>query len=143
MNLTKRTDLAVRMLIFFADRGELGATSAEVAAAHGISASHCAKIMHQLSANQWLETSPGRGSRATLAVNPGELSVGSIVRVLEPFELVECFSIARDNCRLSGHCKLKGMLKRARDAFLETLDKATIADLQSTHSRELARTSSA
>lgn len=141
MNLTKRTDLAIRMLVFFADRAEEGATSREVAAAHNISASHCAKIMHQLSAREWLETSPGRGSRATLAVDPAALSIGEVVQALEPFELVECFNAERDSCLLSGHCKLKGMLREAKRAFVETLQSATVADLQTEHSRLLAKIS--
>jgi Rrf2 family nitric oxide-sensitive transcriptional repressor len=138
MNLTKKTDLAIRLLVYFADRGEQGSTSAEAAEAHGLSPTHTAKILRELSAHDWVETSRGRGSRARLIADADELRIGDVVRRMEPFELAECFNPTRDSCRLTGHCKLRAQLEFARRAFLESLDEVCIADLQTAHSRKLA-----
>lgn len=138
MNLSKKTDLAIRMLVFLADRAEIGSTSAEFAQAHELSASHALKIMRELRIQGWVETSPGRGSRAQLLADPQTLRLGEVVQALESFEWAECFDPRRDACKLSGHCKLKAQLHVARRAFLQSLNEVCIADLQTTRSRELA-----
>lgn len=138
MNLTRRTDISIRLLVFFADRGESGATSAEAAQAHQISPTYTTKIIAALSAQGWLRTSRGRGSRTQILAGTLQLRVGDVVRKMEPFELAECFNPAQDCCQLSGHCKLRAQLEFAREAFLESLDQVCIADLQTKHSFELA-----
>lgn len=139
MNLSKKTDLAIRMLVFLADRAQTGSTSAEFAQAHDLSASHAVKIMRELRIQGWVETSPGRGSRAQLIVDPQTLKLGEVVKALESFAWAECFDPKRDTCKLSGHCKLKAQLYLARRAFLQSLDQVCIADLQTARSRELAK----
>lgn len=138
MNLTRKTDISIRLLVFFADRGDAGATAQEAAQAHQISPTYTAKIIAELSAQNWLRTSRGRGSRTQMLADPRELRVGDIVRKMEPFELAECFNPSQDCCRLSGHCKLRAQLEFARQAFLKSLDQLCIADLQTRHSLELA-----
>lgn len=138
MNLTRKTDISIRLLVFFADRGEAGATAQQAAEAHQISPTYTAKIIAELSAQRWLRTSRGRGSRTQLLADPRTLRVSDIVRKMEPFELAECFNPAQDCCRLSGHCKLRAQLELARQAFLESLEQVCIADLQTPHSFELA-----
>lgn len=138
MNLTRKTDISIRLLVFFADRGEAGATSAQAAEAHQTSAAYTTKIIAELSARDWLQTSRGRGSRTRILADPRTLRVGDVVRHMEPFEIVECFNPAQNCCQLSGHCKLRAQLEYARQAFLESLDKVCIADLQTPHSFELA-----
>lgn len=138
MNLTRKTDISIRLLIFFADRREAGATSAEAAEAHQISPTYTTKIIAALSAQGWLQTSRGRGSRTRILADTQKLRVGDVVRAMEPFELAECFNPAQDCCQLSGHCKLRAQLELARRAFLASLDQVCIAELQTAHSRELA-----
>jgi len=41
---------------------------------------------------------------------------------------VECFRSDGGACCLSPDCRLRGVLRQARDAFLATLDHATLAD---------------
>lgn len=138
MNLTRKTDISIRLLVYFADRGEAGATAAEAAEAHQISPTYTAKIIAELSGHDWLHTSRGRGSRTQLRADPEALRVGDVVRKMEPFELVECFNPSQNCCQLSGHCRLRAQLELARQAFLRSLDQVCIADLQSPHSLDLA-----
>jgi hypothetical protein len=64
-----------------------------------------------------------------LAAHPSKLGIGTIVRHLESdFALVECFG--DDNrCVLTGGCELAAVLARAMQAFLDELDRYSLADL--------------
>ena len=58
------------------------------------------------------------------------IKVGAVVRMTETdFNLVECFDPVSNQCRLSSHCRLKGVLERAMQAYLAELDRVTLADL--------------
>lgn len=128
MRLQQRTDYALRALIYLADSG--GATPADIAAAHGVSRSHMAKIMQTLSRAGFVNAQRGRGKLSTLARPAEEVYVAEVVRCFEKFELAECF---RDDgqCQLSGKCKLESALQHARDAFLNALANTSLADLRS------------
>lgn len=132
MRLTQWTDYALRVLMYCAaceGRGQ-PVTISEVAASHQISRSHLTKIVQQLAAQGFLDTTRGRGGGMRLMKPAQEINIGAVVRVTEPdFHMVECFDAAQDTCRLSTHCGLKGVLGRATAAYLGVLDALTLADL--------------
>ena len=75
-----------------------------------------------------------------MALSPGEVSLGRVVRLLEDGQaLVECFGKGENHCSIDGACRLKVRLRFAENAFLAALDKSTLADvaLLSTHNRPL------
>lgn len=129
MRLTAMTDYALRLLMHVAQQDERLCTIAEVARVHGISEAHLMKITHQLGLKGWIETVRGKGGGMRLALAPREINLGDVVRSIEPdFTLVECF--ARDSrCRLTGQCRLAGVLGGAMQGFLAHLDRFTLADL--------------
>jgi Rrf2 family nitric oxide-sensitive transcriptional repressor len=43
--------------------------------------------------------------------------------------MVECFDPAHNDCRLTGHCRLKGVFNQALQSYLQVLDRVTLADL--------------
>lgn len=132
MRLTQWTDYTLRVLMYCAatEGREQPVTITEVAQGYGISRSHLMKIVQQLSAQGLLETTRGRGGGMRLMRPAGTINVGAVVRTTETdFNLVECFDPATDHCRLSGHCRLKGVLVQAMDAYLAVLDGVTLADL--------------
>lgn len=128
MRLTDRTDFALRVLMLLAaDDGRR--TVAEMARLFDVSAHHLSKVVQDLHALGWVETSRGRSGGAELAVDPARLSVGEVVRAMEPdFALVECLR-EEGACPLEGPCALRAALKGARDAFLAELDATTLAAL--------------
>lgn len=129
MRLTAFTDYALRLLIHLGrDAGRL-CTIAEVAQQHGIAHSHLTKVTHLLAQAGLVETLRGRGGGMRLARPAASITLGEVVRLTETdFALVECFS-GTTACRLDGACGLAGVLDGALAAFLETLDRRTLADV--------------
>jgi Rrf2 family nitric oxide-sensitive transcriptional repressor len=132
MRLTQWTDYTLRVLMYCAaclERTE-PVTITEIADSHGISRSHLTKIVQELAARGWLETTRGRGGGMRLLVNAKEITLGEVVRATETdFAMVECFDAVQNQCRLSQHCRLKSVLGQATQSYLAVLDGITLADL--------------
>jgi len=132
MRLTQWTDYTLRVLMYCAaskDRPET-VTITEIAESHGISRSHLTKIVQQLAARGWLETTRGRGGGMRLARSAQNLCLCTIVRATETdFSVVECFEPSLNQCRMDQNCRLKGVLNQATQSFLAVLDGVTLADL--------------
>lgn len=128
MRLTTMTDLALRLLVYLAQRPDRLCTIAEIARSHGVSQAHLMKVTHQLGRHGWITTIRGKGGGMRLAHDPADINIGAVVRDIEPdFQLVECFSPA-SNCALTEHCGLTGIMQGALRAFLAHLDDYTLAD---------------
>lgn len=132
MRLTQWTDYTLRVLMYCAacDGRPQPVTITEVAESYGISHSHLTKIVQQLAAAGLLETTRGRGGGMRLMRPAVQINVGAVVRATETdFSLVECFDSATNQCRLSSHCRLQGILGEAMHSFFAVLDRYTLADL--------------
>ena len=130
MKLTSYSNYTLRVLMVAAARFPRLTTIGEVADGFGISKTHLVKCVHQLGAWGYLETIRGNKGGFRLA-RPAELiSLGEIIRLTEDgFFLVECFNPAANACPLIDRCRLRPALLRATDAFLETLDEFTLAEI--------------
>lgn len=132
MRLTQWTDYTLRVLMYCAASKNRAApvTITEIAESHGISRSHLTKIVQQLAARGWLETTRGRGGGMRLALPAEKLCLGTVVRATETdFAVVECFEPSQNQCRMNLNCRLKGVLNQATQSFLAVLDGTTLADL--------------
>ncbi|MFN4088080.1 MAG: RrF2 family transcriptional regulator [Alphaproteobacteria bacterium] len=130
MRLTVHTDYALRLLMYLALRPSAQTTIQEVAEAYGISRNHMMKVAHALGRAGFVETLRGRAGGLRLARDPAAITVGEVVRSTEEdWRMVECFDPARNRCVIAGPCRLRGVLKRALDAYLAVLDGCTLADL--------------
>ncbi|MCR9262315.1 MAG: Rrf2 family transcriptional regulator [Pseudomonadaceae bacterium] len=102
-------------------------TVKDIAARYNVSRNHLVKVVHRLSSLEYLESTQGRGGGIALAMAPEDILVGDVVRNMEvTLDVIDC---AAGNCPLLPACLLKGALDEATDAFLDTLDGYTIADL--------------
>lgn len=129
MRLTLMTDYALRLLMHVARHPERLCTIAEIAQTHGISEAHLMKVTHQLALQGWIETVRGKGGGMRLAHAPQQISVGAVVRGMEPdFALVECLG-GSNQCTLTGDCRLSGVLQGALHRFVAHLDGFSLADL--------------
>jgi Rrf2 family nitric oxide-sensitive transcriptional repressor len=133
MQLSQFSDYSLRALIYLALAEETDTPSAsgrDIAERYGISLNHVAKVLNQLARLGYLDTQRGRGGGVRLAKRPESISVGAVVRQTEGgFSLVECMPPRTNACCIAPVCRLKGVFREARDAFLGVLDRYTIADL--------------
>jgi Rrf2 family nitric oxide-sensitive transcriptional repressor len=130
MRLTSYTDYALRVLIYVGLKVDL-ATIAEISEAYGISRNHLVKIVHDLGGRGYLQTIRGKHGGIRLAKPALEIRVGRLVRELEEdMRLVQCFDPASaDSCQIEPACVLSHVLHGALEAFLQELDRYTLADL--------------
>lgn len=123
------TDYALRLLIFLAQQPDRLCTIAEISGHYGISEAHMMKITHQLGLAGWIETVRGKGGGMRLARTPQDISLGEIIRSMEPdFSVVECLAPI-NHCVLTGSCRLTGVIEGALHSFMQHLDGHTLADV--------------
>jgi Rrf2 family transcriptional regulator, nitric oxide-sensitive transcriptional repressor len=129
MRLTLWTDYALRTLIYVgANAGRLS-TIAEIAESFDISKTHLMKIVNQLAQQGYLQSVRGKGGGIRLGRAAERIGVGAVVRnTEEELDVMGCLSGA-GFCRIEGCCVLRGALRKATLAFLESLDDYTLADL--------------
>jgi Rrf2 family nitric oxide-sensitive transcriptional repressor len=129
MRLTTYTDYSLRVLMRLALRPDDLTTIGEIARAYRISEHHLMKVVHQLGVAGYVETIRGHGGGMRLAKKPAEIVIGDVVRGTEPdLDLVECFRTPQ-TCTIAPACILSSVFAQALAAFLEVLDRYTLADL--------------
>lgn len=135
MRLTRFTDLALRVLMRLAvventeaADGQAPPTTREVADAMRIAYTHTAKVVARLQHLGLIEARRGRGGGLTLTTAGRLASVGALVRELEgPGDVVDCEGTVP--CPLAAACRLRRALRRAQEAFYDSLDELTVEDL--------------
>lgn len=130
MRLTSFTDYGLRMLMRMAGAPGRAFSTAELAAELGLSRNHLAKIMQRLAQAGLVETRRGGGGGAMLARPAETIRLGSVIRLLEEGQpLVDCFALRDGQCSLDGRCRLKARLRAAESAFLDDLDRSSLAEV--------------
>lgn len=129
MRLTQYTDFSLRVLIYLGLNDDRRCTIREISEAYGISRNHLMKVAQQLAAEGFVTSVRGVGGGLVLARPPRDLGIGQVVRAMEPdLGLVECMRPGNE-CVITPACALTGMLVEARKAFLEVLDRYSLADV--------------
>jgi Rrf2 family nitric oxide-sensitive transcriptional repressor len=130
MRITKRTSIAIRVLMFCsANQGRL-VTKAEIAKRCDISESHLAQVINQLAQLEFLNTQRGRNGGITLARPERDITVGEVFRQVEAnAPVAACFADADNTCSLVDVCGLKPALAAAAEAFYAHLDGITLETL--------------
>ncbi|EEX11992.1 putative transcriptional regulator [Citreicella sp. SE45] len=107
-----------------------GFSTADLAEEFQLSRNHLIKIIQKLSRAGLVQTRRGGGGGATLARHPKEIRLGDVVLVLEEGQaLVECFQPNGGDCTIDGCCRLTTRLRVAEMAFIENLNRSTVADV--------------
>ena len=133
MQLTKHTDISLRVLMHLAVFPDQLGTVRDIAERYNVSRHHLVKVVHRLSTLGYLASTQGRGGGIALARAPEDIVVGDVVREMEAtLDAVDC---AGSDCPLLPACLLKGALDEAMQAFLATLDGYTVADLTTNRSK--------
>ncbi len=129
MRLTQHTDYSLRVLIYLACNPERLSTIQDISEAYGISRNHLMKVVRELASKGYVASTRGAGGGIRLGREPGDIRIGDVVRDMEPdLALVECFR-PENACVITPACLLPRMLQQAADAFLQSLDGHTLAEL--------------
>ncbi|MBT8155000.1 Rrf2 family transcriptional regulator [Epibacterium ulvae] len=127
MRITKRTNIAVRLLMYCAANDGRLVTKAEIADRCKISENHLAQVINQLSQRGFLNTHRGRRGGIALARPASEIRVGDVFRQVEgPVPIIECFGDGEDSCPQLDVCRLRTALSDAAHAFFQALDEVTL-----------------
>lgn len=125
MRLTRYTDYALRVLLHLAVNTGRPVPISEIAGAYGISQNHLVKVVHDMVKSGLLESTRGRSGGVALARPAEEIRLGQVVLDSEPdMKLVDC-----DDCAIARVCGLPLPLQEATRAFIEVLDRYTVADM--------------
>jgi Rrf2 family nitric oxide-sensitive transcriptional repressor len=115
----------MRVLTYLAARPESLCSIGEISRAYGISQNHLMKVVNDLARQGFVASLRGRSGGIRLGRPPEEINVGAVVRHTEDgFELVDC-----GGCVIAPACGLNGVLGEALGAFMDVLDRYTLADL--------------
>lgn len=131
MRLLASTDIALRVLMLLGrqEPGQSINVGQMARQLGGLSRNHLHKIIQDLAALGILRTVRGAGGGVSLAKPLAEVRLGGLVRTLESDQpIVECFREDGGCCVLDAGCRLRTMLRTARECFYESLDKHTLAD---------------
>lgn len=129
MRLSQASDFSLRILMLLATQKE-SMTIEVVSEKLGLVKSHVMKISAKLRKAGIVESQRGRVGGISLAIDPSDISVGQVIRIIEPdFAVVECMQNQSSNCTFMPNCRLKKTIHDATDAFLITLDEQTLDKL--------------
>lgn len=127
MRITKRTNMAVRLLMFCAANQDRLVTKTEIADCCNVSANHLAQVINQLSQLGYLKTQRGRKGGMSLARPADQIRIGDIFRDIEgALPIAECFADADNSCPFVSSCRLRVALQDAAVAFYRSLDGITL-----------------
>lgn len=129
MQLTTFTDYGLRSLMFLAAHPDRLCSVRDIADHYGVSYHHLVKVVHKLAQLGYVDSMKGKGGGVRLAKDAGKLRLGDLVRALEPnMDIVECFNRDANTCRITGSCRLKHHLFEAKQAFISSLNRHTLAN---------------
>lgn len=130
MRITKRTNIAIRILMYCALNTDRLVTKSEVAERCNASENHLAQVINQLGQLGFLRTQRGRNGGFTLGRQATEIKIGDVFRNLEAsVPLAECFADTDNSCPLVNACRLRLALADAAEAFFAHLDDITLESL--------------
>jgi Rrf2 family nitric oxide-sensitive transcriptional repressor len=129
MRLMAFTDFGLRALMRLAGEPDRSFSTGEIADEFGISRHHLTKVIGELAEGGFVTTQRGAGGGLRLARPADSITLGEVVRALEGrHAIVECFREDGGNCVLTPHCRLKARLASAHAAFLQELERTTLAE---------------
>ncbi len=130
MRVTKRTNIAIRVLMYCGVNSGKLVKKSEIAECCNASENHLAQVINQLSQLGFLTTQRGRNGGMKLARGMDKIQIGEVFRALEyDMPLTECFADADNTCPLVDACRLRQALTDAAEAFYTHLDEICLDSL--------------
>jgi len=130
MRITKRSNLALRVLMFCAVNDGRLVTKHDIARKCNSSENHLGQVVNQLAQAGFLDTVRGRGGGIRLGKDRKDIQIGDVFRLMEAKAAVsECFADVDNTCPLISACRLKSVITAAVEAFYAKLDEITLLEL--------------
>ena len=132
--LSKKTKYGLKALSFLAkQKPNSPVLISDISESENISRKFLESILLTLKKNGFLASKKGKGGGYYLLKNPAEVSVSSIIRVLEgPIAMLPCVSLNYyercDDCTNEDDCSLKILMAEVRDSTLKILENKTLDD---------------
>jgi Rrf2 family protein len=132
MRVSKKTDYALRVLLFLAAQEGVGPVAIhDLAERNGIPKRFLEQILLKLKAQGWVSSRQGKLGGYYLAKSPDVITVGEVVRhfegVLAP---IGCVSVtAHTPCTRETTCLLRRVFLEIRDHTAHLLDQMTLANV--------------
>ena len=129
LKLTKKADYGLIAMRHLAEHADLGACSAkDLAEMYSIPQEALAKILQRLTKAGLLVSQYGTNGGYTLARDPRQISAFEVIRAIEgPLFITSC-SVS-DDCEQSGHCTIRGPLRKVSRSIEEVLNRLTIWEM--------------
>jgi len=130
MRLTTKGRYGMRLVLDIAQHEKYGPVSmAETSLRQDISAKYLERLVGELQRAGIVKSLRGREGGHLLALPPEQITVGSIVRVLEGESAQLTCSHNRLSCPRSVHCLTRSIWVAADQAMFEKLDSVTVKDI--------------
>ena len=107
-------------------------TAKEIADTYHISYDLLAKVMQKLARQGFIASYQGVHGGYTLARNPGEIRVGSIITAIEgkvSVALVQCEAEAAENCVIHTTCTIKNPLVKLQGNINRIFEEMTVMEM--------------
>ncbi|MFQ5557945.1 MAG: RrF2 family transcriptional regulator [Acidimicrobiales bacterium] len=128
LDITRKTDLAVRALRVLDERGER-AKSSELADLISSTAAFVPQVLAPLVKKGWIRSEPGPAGGYTLVIDLDEVAVLDVIEAVEgPTEQEVCVLDGR-RCDEVGHCVIHAAWSRARAELLTELAATPLIDI--------------
>lgn len=131
MQLSKFTDLGIRVLLVLSAKPEQPATILQIAEHLEVSKNHLMKIVHFMSKQGWLTTIRGKSGGVMLSQLPNTYKIGYLIKILEENTTHENIIVNCNtpSCTLIPACRLPRMLNGAMAQFYNYLDQYSLLDI--------------
>ncbi|MBA3830763.1 MAG: Rrf2 family transcriptional regulator [Chthoniobacterales bacterium] len=146
MNLSKRSEYALRALIDLGLAAELGRPMlqvTELAAKEKLPVKFLEQILTQLRTGGYVETKRGKLGGYSLAKDASRIKLGAVIRLLDgPLAPIACVSQSdyrRCTCPDEAHCGLRMLMLDVRNAIARVLDRTTLAQIVEITMRKMRR----
>jgi Rrf2 family nitric oxide-sensitive transcriptional repressor len=131
MKLNHFTDFSMRVLMYLNQKKDSSKSSLDdLANAFRILRNHLVKVVQFLAANELVLTKRGKSRGITISEKAIEIPLGDLIHLLEHDDspIINCDA---KPCIFKSHnCKLKSLFNKAYLAFIESLNKSKLADLE-------------
>ena len=129
MRLTKHTAYALRILTHLAGTRERNVPVSELSNALHVTEGNVMKTVRSLIEHGFVASARGRHGGLRLAREPEDISIGAVVRALEPTQSASTRVGFEVDCALRAATPLNRLLDDAMARFCSALDPHSVADL--------------